>query len=105
MVSQMETPSVRYDALNTTLYAEIITLQNKIDKIQNCYYYTDHLINIRPMYKVRFPSDINKYPFKSISNDNTKLRILLSGYYHVIYVDQCKNTHGFEIHDNTNGND
>ena len=52
---------------------------------------------------VKFPSDIDKYPFKSVYDDNTKLRILVSGYYHVIYLDNCKYGGEFQIYDDTNG--
>ena len=92
----------QYDAFNTNLMDEIITLQNEIDKISKWYYFTDQLKHDNETI-VKFPSDIDKYPFKSVDDDNTKLRILLSGYYHVIYVDNCKYGGKFQIYDDTNG--
>ena len=45
----------------------------------------------------------DKYPFKTIPSDKFSFRILLSGYYHVIYVDKHKDAKGFQIDDRTNG--
>ena len=91
----------QYDALDTKLYAEIIALQNSISKINNWYYFTDQLKHNNEDI-VKFPSDIDKYPFKSVTNNNTKLRLLVSGYYHVIYIDNCRYCVKFEIYDDTN---
>ena len=88
-------------ALNTKLMNEIIALQNSISKINNWYYFTDQLKHNYTK-KIKFPNDIDKYPFKSISSDNTKLRILVSGHYHVIYTDNIKNATTFTIYDDTN---
>ena len=71
-------------------------------KYRNYFYFTDHLKH-RFANKVKFPNDIDKYPFKSVVGHEDRLRILLSGYYHIIYVDSCLNVNGFIIHDITNG--
>ena len=92
----------QFDALNKALLDGIIALQNKIDKISKWYYFTDQLKHNNELI-VKFPSDIEKYPFKSVYDDNTKLRILVSGYYHVIYLDNCKYGGEFQIYDDTNG--
>ena len=91
----------QYDALDTKLYAEIIELQNSISKINNWYYYTG---NLKHNYttKIKFHDNIDKHPFKSLSYDDTKLRISESGSYHVIYTDNIKNATTFTIHDDTN---
>ena len=67
----------QYDALDTKVYAEIIALQNSIDKINNWYYFTDQLKHNNGNL-VKFPSDIGKYPFKSVTDDNTSGQWLLS---------------------------
>ena len=71
-------------------------------KYRNYFHFTDHLKH-RFANKVKFPNDIDKYPFKSVVGHEDRLRILLSGYYHIIYVDSCLNVNGFIIHDITNG--
>ena len=43
-----------------------------------------------------------KFPFELVANDNTKLRLKLNGWYHIIYTDNCKYGGQFQIYDNTN---
>ena len=52
--------------------------------------------------KIKFHNNINKYPFKSLTDNDIKLRISESGSYHVIYTDNIKNATTFTIHDDTN---
>ena len=81
---------------------EIIRLENLFDKMREWYYFTNQLKHNNEKI-VKFPSDIDKYPFKSVTGDNTKFRVLESGYYHLIYFDQCKYCGIFAINDVTNG--
>ena len=67
------------------------------------YYFTDQLKHDNTN-KVKFPSGINSYPFRS-GADDFKFRILLDGDYHIIYTDFYKNSGQFKVHDITNGND
>ena len=97
----------QYDALDSKFYAEIIALQNaeiialQNSKIINWYYYTDNLKHNHTT-RIKFQNNIDKHPFKSLNYYNTKLRISVSGSYHVIYTDNIKNATTFTIHDDTN---
>ena len=105
---------IQLDALETQINSEVSIVDNKIIQIREDintilnsltklkYYFTDQLKHDNPDSIVKFPSGIDKYPFKSVVGDNTKLRILLSGSYHVIYTDNCKYGGQFQIYDDTN---
>ena len=83
--------------MSTLLNAATNTLTN-----MGYYYFTDQLKHNNTN-KVKFPSGINSHPF-ALGSDYFKFRILLDGYYHIIYSDFYKNSGQFVIFDNTNGN-
>ena len=67
------------------------------------YYYTNQLKHNNRSF-VKFPQITNSYPF-GLGSDQFRLRISLSGHYHIIYTDFYKNSGQFKIHDITNGVD
>ena len=67
------------------------------------YYYTNQLKHNNRSF-VKFPKITNSYPF-GLGSDQFRLRISLSGHYHIIYTDFYKNSGQFKIHDITNGVD
>ena len=84
---------------------KILLNESRIDNIINrlkYYYFTDDLQHDNKV-TVRFPSGIDSYPFKSVSDD-TLFRILLDGHYQIIYTDFYIGNGLFKIHDDTNGN-
>ena len=94
-------------SMQASLVSQINTLNNKLNAINNKvtndgYYYFTNQLKHNSEDIAKFPSDIDKYPFKSVTNNNTKLRLLVSGYYHVIYIDNCRYCVKFEIYDDTN---
>ena len=102
----MELYIININNLLTTTINNINQLLNTTaDKVTNMsyYYFTDQLKHNNTKI-VKFPSGINSYPFKS-GADDFKFRILLDGYYHIIYTDFYKNNGQFRIHDHTDGND
>ena len=75
----------------------------KLTDARGYYYFTDQLKHNNTN-AVKFPSGINSHPFKS-GADDFKFRILLDGFYQIIYTDFYKNSGQFKVHDSTNGND
>ena len=104
---------IQLDAVIAQLNININTLNNPIktnkDNIATIntndgyYYFTDQLKHKNRSF-VKFPPNINKYPF-GLGRDQFRFRILLDGYYHIIYTDFYKNNGQFQVHDITNGND
>ena len=104
---------IQLDAVRAQLNMNINTINNLIEKNKNniatinandgYYYFTDQMKHENQQY-VKFPSDINKYPFAYAASNHT-LRILLDGYYHIIYTDFYRNDGLFRVYDLTNGND
>ena len=103
----------QFDDLETQINSEVATVDNKIIQIRNdintilnsltklkYYFFTDQLKHENER-TIKFPS-IDSYPFKSVSDDNSKLRILLSSHYHIIYTDFYKNFGQIQIYDDTN---
>ena len=102
----LETYIININQSLTTTITNISKLLNTtVGKLQTMgyYYFTDQLKHDNTN-TVKFPSEINSYPFKS-GADDFKFRILLDGHYHIIYTDFYKNTGQFKVHDFTNGND
>ena len=100
------------DAVNKIqLDAKVSTVNNKITQINKSlndiltqliyFYFTDQLIH-KNNNTVIFPSSLNKPPFRSVRGNYDKLRISLSGKYHVSYTDSYKNAGQFQIYDDTN---
>ena len=104
---------IQLDAVIAQLNININTLNNLIktnkDNITTIntndgyYYFTDQLKHKNRSF-VKFPPNINKYPF-GLGRDQFRFRILLDGYYHIIYTDFYKSNGQFQVHDITNGND
>ena len=104
---------IQLDAVIAQLNININTLNNLIktnkDNIATIntndgyYYFTDQLKHKNRSF-VKFPPNINKYPF-GLGRDQFRFRILLDGYYHIIYTDFYKSNGQFQVHDITNGND
>ena len=104
---------IQLDAVIAQLNININTLNNLIktnkDNITTIntndgyYYFTDQLKHKNRSF-VKFPPNINKYPF-GLGRDQFRFRILLDGYYHIIYTDFHKSNGQFQVHDITNGND
>ena len=80
---------------------QLDAVQNQVDTINtnvntintnNGYYYFIKQLNHNNNSYVHFPSNIDKYPFKSANDPiyGGVLRISLSGYYHIIYTDYYK---------------
>ena len=101
------------DTVNEQLDAEI-----KINKINiatinnhNGYFAYTNQLKHNSENNVKFPPKNTsliywhpsiKFPFKLVANDNTKLRLLVDGWYHIIYTDNIKKGGQFQIYDNTN---
>ena len=104
---------IQLDAVIAQLNININTLNNLIETNKNniatintndgYYYFTDQLKHKNRSF-VKFPPNINKYPF-GLGRDQFRFRILLDGYYHIIYTDFYKSNGQFQVHDITNGND
>ena len=83
----------------TTDYDAVNKLQ--LFKLVSYYYYTNNLEHKDRSF-VKFPQITDSYPF-GLGSDQFRLRISLSGKYHIIYTDFYKNSGTFSIHDVTNG--
>ena len=104
---------MQLDAVIAQLNMNINTLNNLIETNKNniatintndgYYYFTDQLKHKNRSF-VKFPPEINKYPF-GLGKDQFRFRILLDGYYHIIYTDFYKSNGQFQVHDITNEND
>ena len=77
--------------------------KSQLDTYRGYYYYTNQLKHNNRSF-VKFPQITNSYPF-GLGSDQFRLRISLSGHYHVIYTDFYQNSGQFKIHDITNGVD
>ena len=100
------------DAVNKIqLDAQVASINNKINQINTSlnnlltkltyFLFTDQLIH-KNYNTVKFPSSLNKPPFRSVRGDYYKLRISLSGKYLISYTDSYKNAGQFQIYDDTN---
>ena len=80
------------DAVNK---AQLDALETKL----KYYYYTNQLRHNNS--STVLYNHFNKYPFSS--NASHRIRIILSGYYHIIYTDYYKKSGDFELHDSSTG--
>ena len=95
------------DAVNKS-QLDAVETQNKTDiatinRLNGYYYFTDQLKHKNRSF-VKFPQITNSYPFR-LGSDQFRLRISLSGHYHIIYTDFYKNKGQFIVYDITNGVD
>ena len=87
------------DALDTRIQIALDTLTKF-----NYYFFTNDLKHNDEKI-VKFPKEINYGPFRTVSDDNTKLRITENGNYNIIYYDQYKGNGKFNVYDATNNKD
>ena len=75
----------------------------QFDKHIKYYYFTNDLKHANGS-QIKFPANVDKYPFLTKTVVHTRLVILLSGYYHLIYTDLYKGGGKFIInHDRFDG--
>ena len=101
--AQLDIIRKNLNSLITILGGAVTKNRNDITTINvnDSYYFFTNELKHDNNPSVRFPS-IDSYPYKSVSDDNSKLRIFFSGHYHIIYTDFYKNHGQIEIYDDTN---